>query len=156
MSMATLLSLREAGDDLPGAAVLLSPWLDLTASGESAISRATLDPWFKAADMQVVARRYCPEGDLHDPLLSPVNADASGLPAMLIQVGDHEILLSDSTRLADNISASGGQVTLQVWPQMWHVFQFFIKMMPESRRAITDIAQFIRSRAPAGAPPPRQ
>lgn len=145
LSMATLLSLREAGDDLPIAAVLLSPWLDLTASGDSALSRATLDPWFKANDMEIVARRYCPDGDLRNPLLSPAFADVSGLPAMLIQVGDHEILLSDATRLADNISAAGGQVTLQIWPDMWHVFQFFVRQMPESMRAINGIAAYIRA-----------
>lgn len=145
MAMAALLSLREAGDDLPIAAVLLSPWLDLTASGDSTISRATKDPWFKADDMQEVARRYCPQGDLNKPLLSPVFADVSGLPTMLIQVGDHEILLSDSTRLADKISAAGDQVTLQVWPEMWHVFQFFIRRMPESARAIKGIGTFIRT-----------
>ena len=66
------------------------------------------------------------------------------MPDTLIQVGDHEILLSDSTRLSDNIVAAGGKVTLQVWPEMWHVFQFFVRLMPESKRAIKDIAEFIR------------
>lgn len=145
MAMAVLLSLREAGDDLPIATVLLSPWLDLTASGDSILSRASRDPWFKGDDMKVVARRYCPHGDLKDPLLSPVYADVSGMPAMLIQVGDHEILLSDATRLTENITAAGGQVTLQVWPEMWHVFQFFIRQMPESARAIKGIATYIRA-----------
>ncbi len=144
MAMAALLSLREAGDDLPIAAVLLSPWLDLTASGESMQTRAKKDPWFRQDYMQEIARMYCPEGDLEDPMLSPVFADVAGLPETLIQVGDHEILLSDSTRLADKIAASGGNVTLQVWPEMWHVFQFFVRQMPESKQAIRDIAKFIR------------
>jgi acetyl esterase/lipase len=144
MAMATLLSLREAGDTMPIAAVLMSPWLDFTASGESMETRKKVEPWFRPEDMMEIARMYSPEGDLADPLLSPVFADAAELPATLIQVGDHEILLSDSTRLSDNISAAGGKVTLQVWPEMWHVFQFFIRMMPESKRAIDDIAKFIR------------
>ena len=144
LALATLLSLREAGDDLPAAVVLLSPWLDLTASGESMQTRAKKDPWFRPDDLKEVARMYCPDGDLADPLLSPVFADAARLPETLIQVGDHEILLSDSIRLADNISASGGKVTLQVWPEMWHVFQFFVGQMPESKRAIRDMAKFIR------------
>jgi len=152
MGVATLLSLREAGDDLPAAAVLMSPWLDLTASGESVVSRAAQEPWFKSGDMQQVARQYCPEGDLRRPLLSPVYADAGKLPPMLIQVGDHEILLSDATRLADNIAAAGGQATLQVWPDMWHVFQFFVRLMPESKLAIKDIATFIRRQVYTSGP----
>ena len=144
MTLAALLSLREAGDDLPAAVVLLSPWLDLTASGESMRTRARQDPWFRPDYMKEIARMYCPEGDLKDPVVSPVFADATGLPETLIQVGDHEILLSDSIRLADKISASGGKVTLQVWPEMWHVFQFFVRQMPESKRAIRDIGKFIR------------
>ena len=144
MTMAMLVSLRDAGDDLPAATILLSPWLDLSASGESMKTRKAKDPWFRPDFMQKIARKYAPEGDLDYPLVSPVFADATGLPETLIQVGDHEILLSDSTRLSDNISAAGGKVTLQVWPEMWHVFQFFVKLMPESRRAIDDIAKFIR------------
>jgi acetyl esterase/lipase len=144
MTMATLLSLRDAGDAMPIAAVLLSPWLDLKAGGESMKTRAAKDPWFRPDDMLEIARKYSPEGDLGYPLLSPVYADASGMPDTLIQVGDHEILLSDSTRLSDNIVTAGGNVTLQVWPEMWHVFQFFVRQMPESKRAIGDIANFIR------------
>lgn len=144
MTMATLLSLRDAGDAMPVATVLLSPWLDLKAGGESVQTRAAKDPWFRPDDMADIARKYSPEGDLGYPLLSPVYADASGMPDTLIQVGDHEILLSDSTRLSDNIVAAGGKVTLQVWPEMWHVFQFFVRQMPESKRAIKDIAEFIR------------
>ncbi len=68
---------------------------------------------------------------------------------MLVQVGDHEILLSDSTRLVDNLLATGGQASLQVWPEMWHVFQFFIKRMPESERAIKDVGVYIRQQVSA-------
>jgi acetyl esterase/lipase len=144
MSMATLLSLRDAGDKMPAAAVLLSPWIDLSAQGESMVTRADDDPWFKPDEMKEVARYYYPEGPLDNPLVSPVFGSADNLPATLIQVGDHEILLSDSTRLADNISKEGGSVVLQIWPEMWHVFQFFIGQMPESKKAIADIALFVR------------
>lgn len=144
MAMATLLSLRDANEDLPAATVLLSPWLDLSGSGETMNTRKAEDPWFRPDFMLEIARKYSPDGNLEDPLLSPVFANAAGLPVTFIQVGDHEILLSDSTRLSDNISAAAGKVTLQVWPEMWHVFQFFVRQMPESRRAIDDIAKFIR------------
>ena len=151
MSMATMLSLRDAGDPLPAAAVLLSPWLDLTGRGESGITRAEEDPWFRVDDMMDIASMYQPDGELTNPLVSPVFADANGLPPMLIQVGDHEILLSDSTRLTGNITAAGGEVSLKVWPEMWHVFQFFIGQMPESKRAIIDIGDYIRGRFHAAA-----
>jgi len=144
LAMATLLALRDAGDPLPATCFLLSPWLDLAAQGESHESRAEHDPWFRAEDMPEIVMKFCSEFDVKNPLVSPVYADASDLPPMLIQVGDHEILLSDSTRLADNISKAGGEVTLQVWPDMWHVFQFFIGQMPESRKAIKGIAEYLR------------
>jgi epsilon-lactone hydrolase len=144
LTTATALKLRDAGDPLPAALVLLSPWLDLSASGESIRSRARLDPLFRPADMPAVAEYYCAAGSVRDPLVSPVFADARGLPSVFIQVGDHEILLSDSTRFADALSEAGSPVTLQVWPGMWHVFQFFGGKMPEADRALADIASFLK------------
>lgn len=152
MTMAMLLSLRDAGDAMPAAACLLSPWLDLAAEGESVQTRAQQDPWFRAADMPKTAAHYCLQGQIRDPLVSPLYGDMTGLPPMLIQVGDHEILLSDSTRVTEKITAAGGQVTLQVWPDMWHVFQFFIGKMPESRRAIHDIGAFLKKALDAAEP----
>jgi acetyl esterase/lipase len=76
-------------------------------------------------------------------LISPLYGELSGMPPVLIQVGDHEILLSDSTRMAERLSDAGVKVVLQVWPDMWHVFQYFVGQMPESLRAIRDIAGFL-------------
>jgi acetyl esterase/lipase len=144
LSVAALLALRHAGDPLPAAAVLLSPFLDVTASGESATTRADQDPWFKVSDMAVVARYYCPdETKWRDPLVSPVFANVSGLPPMMIQVGDDEILLSDSTRLAEKLEAAGIDVEIEVWPDMWHVFPMFVGKMPEARRAVEKIGVYI-------------
>jgi len=145
LSVATLLTLRHAGDPLPAAVVLLSPFLDVTGSGESATTRADRDPWFDVNDLEVVARYYCPdESEWHNPLVSPVFANVAGLPPMLIQVGDDEILLSDSTRFAENLEKAGVEVELEVWPEMWHVFQMFVGKMPESRKAIVKIGEYIR------------
>lgn len=147
LSMATLLQLRHAGIPMPAAAVLLSPFLDITGSGESATTRADRDPWFDIADLHVVAGYYCPdESEWHNPLVSPVFANVAGLPPMLIQVGDDEILLSDSTRLAEKLEAEGIEVELEVWPHMWHVFQMFIHKMPESGVAVRKIAAYIQKR----------
>ncbi len=144
LTMALLLSLRATGDPLPAAACLLSPWLDLAAAGDSMSSRADRDPWFRAEDLPHVANYYCDEKDLVNPLVSPVYADVSGMPPIYIQVGADEILFSDAARLGDNIRAAGGIVEIDEWPDMWHVFQAFVAVMPESRRAITKLAGFVR------------
>ena len=149
MAMATLLSLKDAGDPMPTAACLLSPWLDLTGEGESRKTRAKLDPWFRTEDMAKVTAHYCLKDQLRDPFVSPVYGDVRGLPPILIQVGDHEVLLSDSTRIAEKIAAAGGKVTLQIWPEMWHVFQYFVGKMPESKRAIRQIGAFLRQQLDA-------
>lgn len=147
LTVATLLSLRHAGIPMPAAAVLLSPFLDVTGSGESATTRADYDPWFNVKDMVVVAENYCGPGvDLTNPLISPVFANVAGLPPTYIQVGNDEILLSDSTRFADKMRSEGRDVEIEIWPEMWHVFQLFIGKMPESRRAIKRIGAYIDAR----------
>ena len=145
LSIATMLALRDAGERLPAACVLLSPWLDLVGDGESHHTRSDYDPWFRPDKMPDAVKHFCDARTAEDPLVSPVRADASNLPPTLIQVGDHEILLSDSTRFADNMRAAGGRVDLHIWPDMWHVFQYFIGLMPESAKAIDDIGRFLRS-----------
>ena len=108
-------------------------------------TRLAVEPFFRPADMPAVAARYCEPDQVREPRVSPIYADVAGLPHVFIQVGDHEILLSDSTRLRQKLADAGGRVTLQVWPGMWHVFQFFVGQMPEARAAVADIAAFIRS-----------
>jgi acetyl esterase/lipase len=145
LAMATLLSLRDAGEPLPAAAILLSPFLDVTASGESMQSRAMRDPWFHKEHILRIADLYCEPQQRSDPLVSPVFANVGGLPPFYIQVGDDEILLSDSERIAEKISAAGGEAELEIWPEMWHVFQMFVGKMPESGRAINKIGDYIRN-----------
>jgi len=143
LTMATLLSLRDAGDPLPAAACLLSPWLDLAATGDSMTTRAKKDPWFQPEDMPIVAAYYCREDELRNPLVSPVYADLSGLPPLYIQVGEDEILLSDSTRAAEKIKVAGGDVEIEIWPGMWHVFQAFLLQVPESKRAVKKLGRYV-------------
>ena len=144
--VATLLVLRDAGDPLPAAAVLLSPFLDVSGSGESMQSCAMQDPWFHAEDISTIADYYCAAEQRREPLVSPVFADVGGLPPLYIQVGEDEILLSDSERIAQKIEVAGGEVELEVWPELWHVFQMFIGKMPESGRAIRKIGDYVRGR----------
>ena len=144
LTMATLLNLREVGLPQPALGCLLSPWLDLAAEGESIQTRRDEDPWFSPEDFPAVTRFYCSDEQLKTPLVSPVYADPTGLCPVYIQVGDHEILLSDSERLAQNIETVGGEVELEVWPDMWHVFQAFVLVMPESRLAVEKLGLRIR------------
>lgn len=146
LSVATLLALRDAGDPMPAAAVFLSPFLDATGSGASMQTRAEQDPWFHAEDVAVVADLYCEAHQRRFPQVSPVFASMEDLPPMLIQVGDDEILLSDSERMADECVAAGIDVELEVWPEMWHVFQMFVGKMPEARQAIDKIGAYIQAR----------
>ncbi len=144
LTMAMLLSLRDAGDPMPATAILLSPWVDLATRGESMATRSEQDPWFHEDDIDLVARYYCDARDLDNPLVSPVYAELHGLPPVHIQVGDHEVLLSDSTRLADGIRTAGGEASVDIWEGMWHVFQMFVSLMPESRRALRKLAMTIQ------------
>lgn len=141
LTMAMLLTLRQLGEPMPAFVCLLSPWLDLTGEGESMRTRADHDPWFQPDALHVVANYYCREEQKSDPRVSPVYADFDGLPPVFIQVGEDEILLSDSTRLADGISAVGGLVEIEICPDMWHVFQMFAPYVPEGQRAIEYMAR---------------
>ncbi len=152
LTAATLLSLRHTGDPMPAGAVMLSPFLDITASGETMHTRAEQDPWFDLEEVRLVASYYCKEKSEHtNPLVSPVFANVAGLPPVYIQVGDHEVLLSDATRFADKLEAAGGQIEIEVFPEMWHVFQMFVGKMPEARQAVDKIGTWLGGAAPLEA-----
>ncbi|HEV2237077.1 MAG TPA: alpha/beta hydrolase [Ktedonobacterales bacterium] len=154
LTLATALALRDAGDPLPAALVCLSPWTDLAATGASLKTRAQLDPALSPNGIAAAGQRYVgPEGDTRAPLASPLYADLRGLPPTLIQVGDHEILLDDSTRLAERARAAGVAVTLEVWPEMWHVFEALAGYLPEADQAIGKIGAFMRARLAEPATP---
>ena len=146
LCVATLLSLRDTGEPLPAAVVLLSPFLDVTGSGKSMQTRAAQDPWFDPDHLSVVADYYCEPHQRRFPLVSPVFANVEGLPPAYIQVGDDEILLSDSERYADACIAAGIEVEIEVWPEMWHVFQVFVGKMPEAREAVKKIGVYIQKK----------
>jgi len=143
--LSTLLALRDAGAPLPAAAVLLSPYTDLTFSGESLITRAGIDPWLDPSRLAPVARFYAGDVDRADPRISPLHGDLRGLPPLLIHVGDQEILLSDSTRLAERARAAGVAVELEVWPEVWHVFQLFAPALPDAQESLDKIGAFVRA-----------
>ncbi len=141
--MSLLLALRSAGQRLPAAAALISPWADLAGTGESVRTRMGIDPLFSPADLPRAAAHYLNGQDARNPLISPVYADLHGLPPVLIQVGDQEILLSDSTRLYHALRKAGGLAELSIFPGLWHVFHSAGERMPESKRALQEMGSFL-------------
>jgi acetyl esterase/lipase len=150
LAMATLIALRESGKPLPAGAVCISPWTDMTMTGDSLDSKAEADPMITVDGITRVRDAYVGSSDPRGPLTSPIYADLSGLPPLLIQVGENEVLLSDSTRLAERAEAVGVDVTLEVWPDMIHVWHFFAAMLPEGQQAIDRIGAWVKERL--GAP----
>ena len=148
LALATLLRLRDAGREMPAGAVLMSAWTDMSASGESYVSRAESDPIHQRPMIEAMARNYLgAEGDPVDPFISPLFAELHGLPPLLIQVGDRETVLSDSVAFADKARAAGVSVQLEVWDGMIHVFQQFPDALPEARAARRSIGAFVQGLA---------
>ncbi len=144
LALALLLTLREQGLPAPCAAVLLSPLVDLTASGDSYQSRAALDPIHQRPMILAMAQRYLgPATDAREPLASPLFADLRGLPPLLIQVGERETIVSDASELARRVRAAGGVADLSVWPGMIHVFQQFPAELESARAARAAIGSFL-------------
>ncbi len=144
LTLATLLALRDRGRPLPTAGIPLSACTDLTLASDSI--RSEEDPICSARSMPVFAELYLGEADPRNPLASPVFATYTGIPPLLIQVGEHEMLRDDSVRVAAKARSDGVEVKLEVWPGMVHVFQ--VRELPESYEAIEHIAQFMRSCLP--------
>jgi phosphinothricin tripeptide acetyl hydrolase len=146
LTVATLLALRDAGAPLPAAGVCISPWVDLSCGGGSYETRADVDPIVKRAGVDQMAAAYLAGKDARTPLASPLFADLRGLPALLVQVGDDEVLLDDSVQLAERARVAGGDVTLDVWDKMVHVWHWFFPMLDEGQVAIDRIGEFVRTR----------
>ncbi|UPK29189.1 alpha/beta hydrolase [Bradyrhizobium sp. 195] len=142
--LSAMLALRDRGENLPAAAVLMSPWTDLAATGASYENRATVDPIHQRAMILVLAKNYLGrDGDPCHPLASPLYADLSGLPPLLIQVGDRETVRDDSTEFAARARAAAVNIELQIWDGMIHVFQMFPEI-PQAGEAIAALAKFLR------------
>ena len=146
LAIAAALSLRDARVPLPGAIACISPWVDLAVTGQSMESKSGEDPVVNRAMLTGWGKMYLGDHDPRTPLASPLYADLSGLPPLLIQAGSAEVLLDDARRLADRTSAACVETVLEVWPEMIHVWHLFASILPEAREAIATIALFITSR----------
>ena len=146
LTVATLLALRERGVPLPAAGVCISPWVDLSGSGASFAGKAASDPIVTRDGILGMARAYLGGTDARAPLASPLFADLTGLPPLFIQVGTEEVLLDDSVALAERAKAAGVETTLEIWPDMIHVWHWFFPLLDEGRTAIDGIGAFVRAK----------
>lgn len=144
LTLSAMLVLRDRGLPLPNAAVPISPFADMTLSGESVRSQEETDPIMHPRCLPDFVALYMGEADLRDPLASPIFADYRGLPPLLIQVGEFEVIRDDAVRVAEKARADGVDATLEVWEGMFHVFQSHEPLLPEAREAIEHIGTFIR------------
>ena len=144
LALATAIAIRDTGLPQAAALVLLSPWLDLSHSGETIASRAQRDPMLNAAWLDSCARLHAGGVPLADPRISPLFGDLKGLPPMMIHVGSEEILLSDSERLAQRAEAAGVEVSLHRFDGLWHDFQLHAGQLAEADASIAELGEFMR------------
>jgi epsilon-lactone hydrolase len=144
LTLATLLALRDRQLPLPKAGITLSAFADLTLTGESIISQEKFDPIMSPKCLPEFVKLYLGDSDPRNPLASPVFGNYIGIPPLLIQVGEYEIIRDDSIQVAAKASADGVDVTLEVWDGMIHVFQSHEPLLSEGREAIEHIANFMR------------
>ena len=142
LTAALMLALKERGIGLPVSYALISPWLDLTASGESMATNNATEVMLDPDAIKIAAKMYADDLPLDDPRCSPLFGDLKGLPPGLVQVSDTEILLDDSTRYSARAEAAGSDVTLKIWSNMHHVWHMSAAVVPESKKAIQEMATF--------------
>jgi acetyl esterase/lipase len=148
LTLATLLALRDRGLPLPKAGITVSAFADQTLTAESIRSEAQLDPIVDVGVLPEYVNRYVADADVRNPYISPIFGDYTGIPPLLIQAGEHEVIRDDSVQAAAKAEADGADVTLEIWPGMFHVFQSHDPLvLPEVKEAIDHIARFIRAHA---------
>lgn len=144
LAMALCHYLKDKGMQLPCGIIAMSPWTDLTASGESYDTNYERDPLFgKTRDSLIYNKDYIGDNDPLNAYISPLFGDFRQFPPMLIQVGSYEMLLSDSVSVAAKAREQGVKVRLSIYEGMFHIFQMAAKMLPESKRAWVEIGKFI-------------
>lgn len=144
LTLATLMSLRDNNLPLPAMALCISPWTDLTLTGESITTCADIDPYI-SHDLLKLGAHYVGNHAPQNPLISPFYADLKGLPPLLIHAGTDEVLLSDSTRLAASARRANVDISVKIWERMWHDFHLWAPYIPEANQAIEEISEFVKS-----------
>lgn len=141
--VAALVALRSVGEPMPAAAVCISAWADMESTGASQATNAEADPSVSKERLLKIAKVYLAGKDPRAPLASPIHADLTGLPPLLLQVGSIEVLLDDSTMLKDRANEAGVPVEMEVWEDMPHVWHHYAPILPEAREAIGKIGEFV-------------
>jgi epsilon-lactone hydrolase len=145
LAVALLMVLRDAGVPLPACGYLMSPYADLTLSGDTLTGKRELDPLLTPDGLRARVPDYVGGAEAENPLISPIFGDLRELPPLLIQVGSHEILLSDALRLAARAAISDVPVTLEVTPGVPHVFQAYAGLLDEAGAALDRASDFLRA-----------
>jgi monoterpene epsilon-lactone hydrolase len=152
LALSLMLVLRAEGVPLPAGVAIFSPWTDLAATGDSVRTNAGRCAMFHGADIAPTAQYYLGETDARNPLASPLYADLTGLPPLLIHVGADEVLRDDSTRLAERARAAGVAVELKIWPVVPHAWQLAAHMIPEGRQSLREAGEFLLARGASREP----
>ncbi|MDR9761611.1 alpha/beta hydrolase [Rhizobium redzepovicii] len=142
IALETVLRQRQAAKPLPAAVIALSPITDLAATGGSMTSNADSDPLVGRASIETLRKAYLGSRSPNDPQASPLYADMTGFPPLLLQVGSGEALLDDTLRLADKARQAGVDVTTEIWPGMPHQWQLFPSLLDDADRSSQNIAEF--------------
>lgn len=145
LALAVLLYLRDHDVPLPAAAACISPWADLDGTGDSFLANDEIDPLISSSVVGQVREAYLGELSARTPYASPLYGRVDGLPPILLQVGEREMLLSDSERLTRKIREAGGSATLEVWPGMVHVWHLHHTRLAKAREGIDRLGAFLRS-----------
>jgi acetyl esterase/lipase len=146
LAIAALLRLRDENAPTPAAGVCISPWLDLECTGDSGWKLKKEDPLLNFELGRIYAHHYAPNQNLQHPYISPYYSDPTGLPPIFIQVSGSELTLDDSTRFEKKAKAVGVDIEVEVWDKMLHVWHAFDPMLPEARKAIKKLGQYIEQK----------
>jgi epsilon-lactone hydrolase len=143
LAVATLLAARDKGLPMPSAQILIAPWVDLTVSQPSIFQNVHKSPMLYLREMKAWARNYAGDAGTKHPLVSPIFADLTGLPPMLMQLSDDEVLVDEDTLLAENARNAGVKVEFEVWHEMIHVWHIYWRYLDQARDAIKSIVRFV-------------
>jgi acetyl esterase/lipase len=143
LAIATLVNARDHGLPLPAAAFVMSPYVDLTLGGTTMRTKHEVDPLLSRENLQPRVTDYTAGQDAASGLISPVFADLSGLPPLIIQAGTHEVLLDDAVRLARQAATADVEVTLDITPRVPHVFQAYYPILDEAAAALDRAGQLL-------------
>ncbi|WP_335953223.1 alpha/beta hydrolase [Acinetobacter higginsii] len=144
LALALAIELRDSQQPIPAAIIMISPYVDITLSSASVFKNAKRDPMIRAYALKRGGEGYRGQLACNDPRISPIFADLSALPPLLIQAGSEEILVDDAINLAERAQQVGVQVHLHVYENMWHNFQMFNRFVQKSEQALDEIGDFIQ------------